>query len=115
MRIRPPRLRWSLRAMLTLPLVCAILLVVVPTLVVQPYRRGWQDEQSALGAIRSAGGHVWATTRPIPAPGWRRRLAGPSRARYFERVRQLYFVASDPCLARPHERTFRYLESTISD
>lgn len=115
MRTRLPRPRWSLRTMLALPVVCALLIVVVPALVVEPYRRGWQAEQGALAAIRSSGGHVWATTRPIPAPGWLRRLAGPARGQYFERVRQLYFVASNPSLAKPHEPTFRYLEATLSD
>jgi hypothetical protein len=59
-------------------------------LLVEPYRKEWLGEQSAIAEIRARGHSVGFTTKMIGPPLLQRLAWG--RQRYFRRIDSLYFV-----------------------
>ena len=100
---------------MALILVLAGICFAGPLILLEPYRRDFEDEQKALAAIEAAGGHVGASRIVVPSPRWLRWLVGPSRSRYFERVNRLYFTASDAALARLYQSHFEHLSIILQD
>jgi hypothetical protein len=98
-----------MRVMMGIVLACGLALGGLLQLV-EPYRRDWQAEQQSLVEIRAEGRTVGTATQPV-GPAWLRKLARPAgRARYFDRVSILTFIACDFRLSAPLRAAFKHLQ-----
>lgn len=88
------RAQFRLRTLMVLVLVAAIGIVGFLESRIAPFRREWKLDQLALAEVRAGGGYYSVSTRQV-GPAWLRRVAGPSRARSFQRVNGVLYVASD--------------------
>jgi hypothetical protein len=86
-RVLKPRV--SIRVLMGLIAFIALGYGVVMILV-EPYRKEWQAEQTAIAEIRAHGHTVGFTTTNV-GPLWLQRLAW-GHQQYFRRIDKLYFV-----------------------
>ncbi len=109
-RVLRPRV--SIRFLMGFVLLIALGYGVVMGLV-EPYRRGWSAEQTAIAEIR-AKGHNVGFTSVLVGPAWLHRLAW-GHQQYFQRVRKLYFVSGGMDDYRARRSVFHHVRLVMQD
>lgn len=110
---RRPWFRWGVRSLLAIVFSCALAFGWVRWMI-DGYQRDWQIEQTAIAAMKEAGGNFGVATRVV-GPSWLRVASGPWQAVYFRRVTHFFFVASDARALDKHRKSFKNLVVIFQD